>query len=372
MNRRDFLSALGLTSVTLGCPAAAVALKAEDPDKGFQTFQATCSMECLHCNLKAFVKDGKIQKISNANAFDGKPCARGLSRIKWVYAKDRVLYPMKRVGERGEGKFERISWDEALDTVAEKIKEAIKKGGSESLLFTSASGNMDNLANPAQITFGNYLGGTTRTAGSLCCSAVTAAMMPMVGMRYVDTRDTIDQARYIICWGTNSLVTMQAYWHLFLKAKERGAKLVVIDPRKSETAVRADKWVPIIPGTDAALGLGMIRWINANNRLNKKFLQEHTGAGYLVDKDGKLMREDPKDANPSSFWMRKQEKWFAMMQKELFLHFKLRLMLLTGLYFHWFLKKRKNGLRRPWKKQQVFLLHKWLNLPKNTLLAIQP
>lgn len=179
---------------------------------------------------------------------------------------------MKRVGERGEGKFERISWDEALDTVADKIKEAMKKGGSESLLFTSASGNMDNLANPAQVTFGNYLGGTTRVAGSLCCSAVTAAMMPMVGMRYVDTRDTIDQAKFIICWGNNPLVTMQAYWHLYLKAKERGAKIVVIDPRKSETAVHADKWIPIIPGTDAALGLGMIRWIFVNKRLNKKFL----------------------------------------------------------------------------------------------------
>lgn len=80
-------------------------------------------------------------------------------------------------------------------------------------------------------------------------------MMPMVGMRYVDTRDTIDQAKFIICWGNNPLVTMQAYWHLYLKAKERGAKIVVIDPRKSETAVHADKWIPIIPGTDAALGL---------------------------------------------------------------------------------------------------------------------
>lgn len=297
LKRRDFLSALGLTSVTLGCPAAAAALKAEDPDKGLQTFQATCSMECLHCNLKAFVKDGKIVKISSANPFDGKACGRGLSRIKWVYAEDRVLYPMKRVGQRGEGKFERITWDEALDTVAEKIKEAMKKGGSESLLFTSASGNMDNLANGSQIAFGNYLGGTTRVVGSLCCSAVTAAMEPMVGMRFVDTRDTIDQSKYIICWGNNPLVTMQAYWHLYLDAKDRGAKIIVIDPRKSETAVRADKWIPINPGTDTALGLGMIRWIYANKRINKKFLQEHTGAGFLVDKDGKLMREDPKDAN---------------------------------------------------------------------------
>ncbi len=133
INRRDFLTLFGLTSAAAGCPAMASAMQASDPDKQYKTFQATCSMECLHCNLRAYVKDGVIEKIGNANAFDGKPCARGLSRIKWVYAKDRILYPMKRVGERGEAKFERISWNEALDTIAAKIKEAIQKGGSGSL-----------------------------------------------------------------------------------------------------------------------------------------------------------------------------------------------------------------------------------------------
>ena len=114
-------------------------------------------------------------------------------KIKYQTRENRVLHPMKRVGERGEGKFVAITWDEALDSIAGKIKEAIAKDGSQSLLFTSASGNMDNLHNPAQVAFGNYLGGTTRTLGSLCCSAVTAAMMPIVGMRYVDTRDTIPE-----------------------------------------------------------------------------------------------------------------------------------------------------------------------------------
>lgn len=109
ISRRDFLALAGLTSASAGCPAMAQALKAKDPDAGLKTFQATCSMECLHCNLKAFVKDGKVVKISNANAFDGKPCARGLSRIKWLYAENRVLHPMKRVGERGEGKFVAIT-----------------------------------------------------------------------------------------------------------------------------------------------------------------------------------------------------------------------------------------------------------------------
>lgn len=101
---------------------------------------------------------------------------------------------------------------------------------------------------------------------------------------------------------------MQAYWHLYLKAKERGAKIVVIDPRKSETAVRADKWVSIIPGTDTALGLGMIRWIAANGKLDKPFLKQHTGAVYLVDKDGKLMREDAKDPNSYLVFDEKSQK----------------------------------------------------------------
>ena len=104
------------------------------------------------------------------------------------------------------------------------------------------------------------------------------------------------------------MVTIQAYWHLYLKAKERGAKIVVIDPRKSETAVRADKWVSIIPGTDTALGLGMIRWIAANGKLDKPFLKQHTGAVYLVDKDGKLMREDAKDPNSYLVFDEKSQK----------------------------------------------------------------
>lgn len=354
ISRRDFLALAGLTSASAGCPAMAQALKAKDPDAGLKTFQATCSMECLHCNLKAFVKDGKVVKISNANAFDGKPCARGLSRIKWLYAENRVLHPMKRVGERGEGKFVAITWDEALDTIAGKIKEAIAKDGSQSLLFTSASGNMDNLHNPAQVAFGNYLGGTTRTLGSLCCSAVTAAMMPIVGMRYVDTRDTIDQAKYILCWGNNPLVTIQAYWHLYLKAKERGAKIVVIDPRKSETAVRADKWVSIIPGTDTALGLGMIRWIAANGKLDKPFLKQHTGAVYLVDKDGKLMREDARIRTLIWSLTKNLKNSSVMMPRTLILHWRLKPDLPTEPSCLWSWNRLSRGHRKQSRIRQVF------------------
>lgn len=289
ISRRDLFTVAGACGLaTTAGECAAFVGKTEG---GVETFNATCSMECLHCNLKAFVKDGRLVRIESDNAYEGKACARGLSRIKWVYAKNRIRTPLKRVGERGEGKFEPISWDEALDTIAGKMKEAIAKDGSKSILMTSASGNMDSLTNGVMKALGAHLGGVTHQVGSLCCSAVTAAMNDMVGLRYVDTRDTIADSAYILCWGNNPLVTMQAYWPRYLEARARGAKIVVIDPRRSETAARADDWVSILPGTDSALALGMIREILHNKWFDAPFLKTHTGAPYLVGSNGKLLRE---------------------------------------------------------------------------------
>ena len=190
-----------------------------------------------------------------------------------------------------------MTWDEALDLIASKMKEAIAKDGSQSILFSAASGNMDSFANPTMGAFGAYLGGVTDQIGSLCCGAVTSAMVPMFGKRYVDTRDTIADAKLIVAWGTNPMVSMQAYWKRYLAAKEKGAKLIVIDSRRSETAARADQWIPINPGTDVVLALGMIRVMAHEKLLNTEFLKAHTGATYLVDKAGKLLREDSKDKN---------------------------------------------------------------------------
>ena len=190
-----------------------------------------------------------------------------------------------------------MTWDEALDLIASKMKEAIAKDGSQSILFSAASGNMDSFANPTMGAFGAYLGGVTDQIGSLCCGAVTSAMVPMFGKRYVDTRDTIADAKLIVAWGTNPMVSMQAYWKRYLAAKEKGAKLIVIDSRRSETAARADQWIPINPGTDVVLALGMIRVMAHEKLLNTEFLKAHTGATYLVDKAGKLLREDAKDKN---------------------------------------------------------------------------
>ncbi|CAI0909817.1 molybdopterin-containing oxidoreductase family protein [Serratia liquefaciens] len=303
MNRRTLLKGLGVIGLASispcvfsmamdkGKPLPRVRLKLSD----YQTFRSTCAMECLHCNLTAYVYQGELKKIEASKDFNVKCCLRGISRTKWVYHQQRVKTPLLRVGEKGEGKFKPISWDEALDLVELNIRNTLASHGNKGLLISSHAGNMDSIKNDMGKAFFDYLGGATKRSGSLCCSAVTAAMIPMLGLRYADMRDTIADSRYILCWGNNPAVTMQAYFKEYIKAQERGARLVVIDPRFNETAAKADEWIPIVPGTDTALALGMIKIIIEEQRYDADFLRRHTGAVYLVNPQQKQLREDPQD-----------------------------------------------------------------------------
>lgn len=305
LNRRTLLKGLGVVGMAFISPCAfslapgqstplpRVRLQLSD----YKTFRSTCAMECLHCNLTAFVYQDKLIKIEASKDFNVKCCLRGISRTRWVYSKQRITTPLLRTGEKGEGKFKPISWDEALDLIEKNIRSTIKEHGNEGMLISTHAGNMDSIKNDMGKAFFDYLGGSTKQAGSLCCSAVTAAMMPMVGLRYADTRDTIADSRYILCWGNNPAVTMHAYFKNYLKAQENGARIVVIDPRFSETAAKADEWIPIVPGTDTALALGMMKIIIEEQRIDADFLRQHTGAVYLVSADNQLMRADPQDAD---------------------------------------------------------------------------
>lgn len=308
IKRRALLKRLGLIGVTTVCYSAFALIRQSAAARSighihlkqsdYQTFRSTCAMECLHCNLTAYVHSGELKKIQASDGFNVKGCLRGISRTKWVYHKQRLTTPLLRTGEKGKGEFRPITWDEALDLIETKIKETIHDYGNEGLFFTSASGNMDSIKNAIGGAFFDYLGGATKHTGSLCCASVTAAMMPIVGLRYADTRDTIAQSQYIICWGNNPAVTMQAYFKEYLAAKKNGARLIVIDPRFTETATKADEWVPIKPGTDTALALGMMRIIIAEHRFDSDFLRQHTGAVYLVDQNMQQMRlqADDKDS----------------------------------------------------------------------------
>lgn len=306
LKRRTLLKGLGVVGLATITPCSfaqgnnnqpvpKVRLKLSD----YKTFRSTCAMECLHCNLTAYTYQGKLMKIQATEGFNVKCCLRGMSRTKWVYHDQRITTPLLRVGEKGKAEFKGISWEEALDLIEKNIRETITKYGNEGLFISTHAGNMDSIKNDMGKAFFDYLGGATKQAGSLCCSAVTAAMIPMLGLRYADTRDTIADSRYILCWGNNPAVTMQAYFKNYNQARKNGARLVVIDPRFSETAAKADEWIPIIPGTDTALALGMIKIIIEENRIDEDFLRAHTGAVYLVDEDQQQVRQDATD--PDSY-----------------------------------------------------------------------
>lgn len=304
LKRRTLLKGLGVIGLASLSPCAfSLSTGQQEPLRrihlkltDYQTFRSTCAMECLHCNLTAYVYQKKLMKIEATEGFNVKCCLRGISRTKWVYHQQRVTMPLLRVGKKGEGKFEPITWQQALDLIEKNIRTTIKEQGNEGLLLSTHAGNMDSIKNDMGKAFFDYLGGSVKQAGSLCCSAVTAAMMPMVGLRYADTRDTIADSRLIICWGNNPAVTMQAYFKNYLRAQEQGARIVVIDPRFNETAAKADEWIPIVPGTDTALALGMMKIIIEEQHIDTDFLRQHTGAVYLVDAKDQLVRADATDS----------------------------------------------------------------------------
>ena len=304
LSRRTFLKGSGAVAATvafggMGMVAgkADVAEAAPIDLSNAKTFTSSCTMECLHHNLKGYVIDGKVVKIEpNYPADPTKACLRGLSRVQWINHPDRIKMPMLRTGEKGEGKWGEISWDEALDLIVTKIKETQAELGNQGLAFRTGSGCFGALTNPVAGSFFNYLGGTTPIVGSLCCQTKHIVMNAMYGNRFEDTRDTIQDSRYILVWGTNPAVTMQSYFYRYMDGMSKGARMITIDPRFSETAAKSDEWVSILPGTDAALALGMLKIIIEEKLYDKEFLVNKSSVPFLVDKaTGDQFKEEDSD-----------------------------------------------------------------------------
>jgi len=304
MNRRTLLKQLAASGLFVLSPLLKISAMAHDglvsarlKLSDFKTYRSTCAFNCLHCNLTAFVHNGRVVKIDASKDFNLSCCLRGISRTKWIYHKKRLKTPLLLTGKKGSGQYKPITWDEAFDHIEKNIRQTIEQYGNEALMLSTGSGNMDNIQNNTATAFFDYLGGCTNQVGQLCCSALTAAMVPMVGIRYADTLDTAKDSRYLLCWGNNPAVTYQLHFKEFLAAQKKGARMVVIDPRFSETAAKADEWIPIVPGTDVALALGMIRIIMEEKLYDSRFLKEHTGAVFLVNEAGKQLRQDTADKN---------------------------------------------------------------------------
>ena len=183
---------------------------------------------------------------------------------------------MKRTGAKGEGKFERISWDEAIETITAKWKELIETDGPESILPYSFYGNMGMLsAEGMDRRFFHRLGASLLDR-SICSSAGSEGLKYTMGGGFgIDPEDTI-HSKLIIFLGINAVSTNMHQVVLAQKARKNGAKIIVIDVHKNQTGQFADWFIPILPGTDAALALGMMHILFAENMVDNDFLKKYT------------------------------------------------------------------------------------------------
>jgi len=246
-------------------------VKAKKPEERMvPTFCAMCGPG-MGCGVNCYVKDGRfvsIEGMKGAPTNKGKLCPKAFASMQWVYSPQRLKYPMRRVGEKGEGKFERITWDEALDIIASKLKEQKEKYGPESLAILS----------PQRRSYSDYLqrfliahGSPNYGHSGLC--AIQQAFgfaytvgVPMLGADY-------ENADLIIIWGANpGYDGPRGKIKRILDAKDRGAKLIVIKPEMQPDAAKADIWVPIRPGTDGALALAMLNVIIKEQLYDKDFV----------------------------------------------------------------------------------------------------
>ena len=247
-----------------------------------RTVKAVCPHDCPDtCGMVVQVDTDTGRAVSLKGDSDhpftrGFLCAKVNHYLDRVYHPGRLLYPMRRVGRKGEGRFERITWNEAARTIAERFR-AISAGpdGPQAILPYSYAGTMGKL-NYASLDrrFFHALGASLLDR-TICATAGTAGCDITLGTRATVDPEAVVDARYIVNWGSNTSVTNVHLWAVMHQARQRGAKIVTIDPHKSRTAAKSDWWLPVRPGTDAALALGVMHVLFRDGLTNEAYLADH-------------------------------------------------------------------------------------------------
>jgi len=238
-------------------------------------YSTACPRNCYStCSFNVHVEDNMIVNIDPHPANKSTPegiCLKGLGYVERAHSKDRILYPLKK---NKNGKFDRITWDEAVDEISSKLKYFKEQFGPHSILFYAASG-MAGLNNEYSSKFWELFGGVTTMYGNLCWPAGLEAVQLTLGDNKHNVPWDIEKAKLIVLWGKNPAETNIQQMIFIEKAQQEGAKLVVIDPRRTPSSERADLLVQPKPGTDAALALGIANLLIQNEWIDKDFIEKH-------------------------------------------------------------------------------------------------
>ncbi|MCQ4088087.1 molybdopterin oxidoreductase family protein [Saccharibacillus sp. JS10] len=243
-------------------------------------FPAVCPLDCPDtCGLLLHKEEGKIVKVTgnpNHPATKGAICNKVRHMADKVHHPERLLYPMKRSGPKGSGEFVRISWDEALSEIGTKFRRLSAEHGSESILPYSFYGNMGalNAEGMDRRFFGKL--GASKLAYTICNSAGNAGWKYTMGFGGGSSPEDTRQAKLFIVWGGNIVSTSMHQAVLMEQARKDGATVVVIDVHKNLTGRRADWFIPLYPGTDTALALGLMNVLFERGLTDEEFLKQYT------------------------------------------------------------------------------------------------
>jgi len=207
----------------------------------------------------------------------GSLCVKVNKYLEHMYAPDRLLHPMRRIGKKGEGRFERISWDDAIDEMGAKLQTIVAEYGGEAIWPYAGSGNMGYLQGIAGVgqRLWNTLGASVHLP-TICSIAGTVGATYTVGSTQALDPEAFSHSKLIIIWGTNPLTSANHVWRFITEARRKGAYVVVIDPIRTRTAEKADEHVSIIPGTDAALALGLLNVVVGLGAEDDTYLEQNT------------------------------------------------------------------------------------------------
>lgn len=334
LNRRTFIQGAAGVAAVMQLPSGLIrsAQAAEAPkampqatEKDGTQIVKTCCRACIHnCGVLAHVRNGRVIKVEGNPEFPmtrGALCAKGLSTVQALYHPNRNKYPMLRVGKRGENKWKRISWEEAIDIIAKKLMEAREKYGAESVLVSTGGGGnpafrgVRRFANtfgtpnffepgcaqcflPRTLAFGLMYGGPTTSVADEHC---------------LELYNPNPETKALVLWGTDpSYSCPGGGGRVMADLRAKGVKTVCIDPRYIPDAAKADVWLPIRPGTDVALMLAWIKYIVDHDLFDHEFTLKWTNLPYLVNTKTKLFlhgNDIAPDGDPKAYvvWDKKTQ-----------------------------------------------------------------
>ena len=244
------------------------------------THKIVCPHDCPDtCVATVDVENGRAVRIGGDHDHSftqGFLCAKVNQYLERVYSPDRILHPLKRIGRKGEGKFEQISWDEALDTIAAQFKQASGAHGPQSILPYSYAGNsgLIHYGSLDRRFFGAI--GASKLERTICASAGFEGYKAVMGATIGFDPEKVENAKLIVAWGANIISSNVHFWPFVERARKKGARFIVIDPYRSRTAEKADWHIAPLPGTDGALALSIMHVLFREGLTDEDYIAKYT------------------------------------------------------------------------------------------------